>query len=390
MARTKTIGNTARKLHKEKAGAKSRVRYSYEKGWKIGYDRGHPYGYHLGQCESITNRANQSVLPRRRDLRILFVGSGQGDPYATIEHGLTEELQPLVRELRVVTPFEDLVQTAISMRPDVMLVFNGLQYVSAETVQRIKEEGIRTIVWMTDDPYYADESGTIARWYDTVVTQELRCVSLYRELGCPDVHYAPFAASTSIYKPMTVGLPYHHDICFLGSGYRNRIELFDAIAPYLASRKTVIAGRWWDRLGSYGLLKSSIRDNEAWQTPEETVRLYNGAKIVINCHRAADDDEINRNANRIAAYSPNPRTFEINACGAMQLVDSRDDLDRFYKPGVEIDTYSSPEELVQKLMYYLQNERERRQIAWNGLARTLREHTYTARLDGLLGAIFGT
>ena len=43
---------------------------------------------------------------------------------------------------------------------------------------------------------------------------------------------------------------------------------------------------------------------------------------------------------KIAPASPNPRTFEIAASTTLQLTDARDDIARFYKPGVEIETYS--------------------------------------------------
>lgn len=365
-----------------------RMSAGFRQGWKTAYPLGISEGYHLGSCETVI-RSNQRKEPlRTRQWRLMFVVSGQGDPYATIERGLLLSLHELVSELRVATPFDDVALIAQTMKPDLVLVFNGMDYVSAETIQLLRQRGHRTAVWFTDDPYYADLSGAIALNYDIVFTQELNCVEWYRGLGCPNVHFIPLAVSTHIYKPQRVASEFHNDICFLGSGYRNRITLFDAIAPLLASKKTLIAGRWWERLERYSLLQPFIRGDAAWLTSEDTVNCYAGAKIVINCHRAFDDDEINANQRRIPAISPNPRTFEIGAVGTLQLVDARGGLETFYTPGVEIETFASPEELAHKIEYYLQNEQQRRRIALNGLARTVREHTYSSRLQELLHAAF--
>ena len=120
----------------------------------------------------------------------------------------------------------------------------------------------------------------------------------------------------------------------------------------------------------------------------ETAATYNGAKIVINMHRAHDDATFNSNSGQLTAVSPNPRTFEISACGTLQLTDIRDDLGSFYTPGVDIVTYSSPVEMVEKIEYYLNHEEERQEIALRGMYRTMKEHTYAHRLTMLLSQLF--
>jgi len=96
----------------------------------------------------------------------------------------------------------------------------------------------------------------------------------------------------------------------------------------------------------------------------------------------------NRNSRNLPAESINPRTFEISACGALQLTDVRGDLPDHYTPGLQLDTYASAAELREKLEHYLHREEERRQMALRGLQRTLQEHTYSRRLKLLLDIIF--
>jgi spore maturation protein CgeB len=151
---------------------------------------------------------------------------------------------------------------------------------------------------------------------------------------------------------------------------------------------THINGIWWDRLPEFSQYPNQIEIGK-WMGPEETSEAYSGSKIVLNLHRSPFDESVNQNGLGIVGVSPNPRTFEIAACGTLQLVDARDDLAQFYTPGKEIETFSSPEELMDKVNFYLTHENERREIALRALERTYNEHTYAHRLDEMLRTIFG-
>ncbi|MNC61058.1 hypothetical protein D3C75_1109800 [compost metagenome] len=71
----------------------------------------------------------------------------------------------------------------------------------------------------------------------------------------------------------------------------------------------------------------------------------------------------------------------------MQLTDIREDLGSYYRPGHDLETFASTEELRHKIDYYLKHEKERRKFALRGLQTTLRHHTFTARLPQLLNVI---
>ncbi|EIJ79768.1 glycosyltransferase [Bacillus methanolicus] len=72
---------------------------------------------------------------------------------------------------------------------------------------------------------------------------------------------------------------------------------------------------------------------------------------------------INFNSQNVNAFSVKLRTFEISACGAFQLTDVREGLRSFYTPGVDIATFDSPNDLFEKIDYYLTHEVERSAIA---------------------------
>lgn len=354
-------------------------------GYQAGYHASYRTGYHLGWCNALLNRF-ESQAPPVRDIHLLYVTTGMGVPYAPIDEAVAAGLSRMVSRLTVARPVDDIPAIAAKERPDGMLVLNGMNLDTAK-VKAVRDLGIRTAVWMTDDPYYSDVTGLFAVHYDHVFTLELSCVPFYLSMGCPSVHHLPFANDFRVYRPHMVDQQKRVDILFLGSGYWNRIRFFDGIAPYLATKNVLISGWWWDRLSNYHLLADKIRPGE-WMTPAMTADYYAGAKIVINLHRAHDDDSYNRNTRHIPAHSVNPRTFEIAGTGAFQLTDVRFDTPNFYVPGKEIATYSSPEELIGKIEYYLIREDERMAIARAGLKRTLRDHTYENRLGTLLSVLF--
>ncbi|MEY9096209.1 glycosyltransferase [Paenibacillus sp. RC84] len=355
-------------------------------GWQNGYTLGAQAGYRLGRCESIMHRI--SLAPTAFwDKKVLYVTSGKGLPYSPLDTGIIETIRPMVRELVFAQPTHDLALTAAREMPDFVLVLDAMM-LPLDQLELIRSWGIKTAVWLLDDPYYTDVTLKLALSFDYVFTIELNCVSFYTESGCPNVYYLPLAVDSSVYRPKAVAAGNNRGACFVGSGYWNRVQIFNSLTPTLLRHDVHFTGLWWDRLAAYSKLSGRINLNK-WMGPEETADYYNGSKIVINLHRAYDDEQFNNNSRGIQAVSPNPRTFEISACGVLQLTDIRNDLSRFYEPGTEIVTYGSAEELRDKLEYYLTHEEEGREIALRGLSRTMREHTFTNRLTDLFRVVFG-
>ncbi|MFB7637342.1 CgeB family protein [Peribacillus butanolivorans] len=320
---------------------------------------------------------------------VLYIHPWHGDTYRVINQGIIEELRNLVREVYTAKAEENVVSLAAELRPDLLLVLLGDTF-PIDQVKAIREMGIKTAVWFTDDPYYTDVTTNLAPYYHYVFTQEISCVSYYQLLGCPQVHYLPLAVNTKVfhYQKARKDNSIPIDVCFMGSGWNNRISLFDEIAPFLSKKNTLIVGSRWDRMRNYHLLSDKIRFG--FLSPSESARLINQSKIVINNHRLYDDTTLfNRNSNKLTALSINPRTFEISACGAFQLSDIRQELQRYYEIGKEIETYKSPSELTEKIDYYLNHDEERNTIAQRGYIQTLKSHTYTKRLSTLLKLIYG-
>lgn len=373
-----------RKTKKVHAPVLSLADQARKNGQHAGYDAGKEEGYLRGRANYIVNCA-QEPLPFRQ-LHVLYVSSGKGFPYSPLDEAIMATLQGMVAQVTLSDPRQPVSEIALQTRPDLVLVLDGMD-IPIEHIDAIRQAGIQTAIWLTDDPYYTDMTLDIVTHFDHVFTLELNCIDLYRQIGCASVHYLPFAAFTNHYFPITTPSPLKRDVSFIGSAYWNRVYFFNPIMPQLMSHNTVFNGIWWDRLPDYTSYGEKIELGR-WMSPPETNDVYNGTKIVINLHRSHEDDSVNNNHLKIPPASPNPRTFEIAASTTLQLTDARDDIARFYKPGVEIETYSSPQELLDKVEYYLTHEKERREIALRGLERTLKDHTYGKRINEMLTIIF--
>ncbi|WHX50370.1 glycosyltransferase [Paenibacillus woosongensis] len=358
---------------------------SSRRGREAGLKHGFEEGYLRGRAKTIVEAA--PIHFPKRALKVLYVSSGKGFPYAPIDEAIIATLQTLAAEVSVAGPKQPVSELVSSSLPDLMLVLDGME-LPVEQVDAVRAKGIRTAIWLTDDPYYTDITIRTAPHYDYVFTLERNCLDFYRSAGCNNVHYLPFAAHVGHYRPTLTRSPVRRAISFIGSAYWNRIEFLQPIIGGLMEKGLTINGIWWDRLPEYASYPDRIEIGK-WMGPGETAEVYSGSKIVLNMHRSPYDTTVNNNSVGLTAASPNPRTFEISACGTLQLADVRDDLASFYIPGQEIETFSNPSELYDKVNFYLDHETERREIALRALERTYREHTYSHRLHEMLSRIFG-
>ncbi len=79
------------------------------------------------------------------------------------------------------------------------------------------------------------------------------------------------------------------------------------------------------------------------------------------------------------------RVFEALACGAFVLASDAEELRDLFQPGVELDVWSTLDELEAKVAYWHARPEERARVAAEGRARALRDHTIHRRVLRMLG-----
>lgn len=103
------------------------------------------------------------------------------------------------------------------------------------------------------------------------------------------------------------------------------------------------------------------------------------SRVTLNRHAHIDiRGTINTN------LANNMRLYEATGAGTCLVTEHRDNLEELFHPGGEVVAYEDGRDCVQKVRHYLEHEDERVAIAKAGQRRTLRDHTYTARMAELL------
>lgn len=81
------------------------------------------------------------------------------------------------------------------------------------------------------------------------------------------------------------------------------------------------------------------------------------------------------------------RAMDIMGAGGFLLTNYQEDFLRHFVPGEDFVFYESVEDLQDKLAYYLQHDKERKEIAANGCKKVRAEHTYQKRLEEMLAIV---
>ncbi len=103
------------------------------------------------------------------------------------------------------------------------------------------------------------------------------------------------------------------------------------------------------------------------------------SRVTLNRHARIDV------RGRVAGnFANNMRLYEATGVGTCLVTEYKDNLAEMFEPGKEVVAYHDETDCIEKVRYYLEHEDERAAIARAGRERTLRDHTYAARLAELL------
>ena len=102
----------------------------------------------------------------------------------------------------------------------------------------------------------------------------------------------------------------------------------------------------------------------------DAFKILGRSKMTFNCHIDVAGE-----------YAGNMRLYESTGMGACLVTDLKKNLHELFDPDTEIVVYSTPDEAMEKVIYLLDHETKRKEIAAAGQKRTLRDHTYQNRVE---------
>jgi spore maturation protein CgeB len=255
---------------------------------------------------------------------------------------------------------------------------------SRKVLARLRQDGVPTAMWFVEDYRLFTYWRSFAPYYDFfAVIQREPFLQELAELGVSNALYLPLAALPELHRPLRGAdlsvadkQRFSADLSFMGAGYPNRRLAFRRLLDY----DFKIWGTEWE---DDAFLAPHLPMRGVRISPEDSVRIFNAAKINLNLHSSVSAEPAVASGDFV-----NPRTFEIACCGAFQLVDERTLLPELFAEG-EIAVFNSLEDLKAKIDYYLERPEERAAIAEKGRARVLREHSYELRMKTLLDFVAG-
>jgi spore maturation protein CgeB len=236
-------------------------------------------------------------------------------------------------------------------------------------------------MWFVEDYRVLTYWREVAKHYDYFFTiQDGECHEALRGVTNAHLEYLPCAFDPEIHRPLSLTPEeqeeYGSDVAFVGAGYRNRRLAFRRFLD-LDFR---LWGSDWGGAGDLGRVLQRGGDR---MSTEESVRVFNAAKVNLNLHSSTYHDDVDPRGDFV-----NPRTFELAGSGAFQVTDARTLLPPLFDGG-EVAIASSVAEMRALTEHYLAHPEERIPMAGRARRRALAEHTYRQRLQRLLGTVVG-
>lgn len=120
----------------------------------------------------------------------------------------------------------------------------------------------------------------------------------------------------------------------------------------------------------------------------ENVNIHGGVKTLTEMPKVFHLSRINLNMTIKPIQTGLPlRIFDIMGCCGFLMTNYQAELTDLFEIGVDLEAYSSLEELIDKCAFYLAHEDERAKIALKGYEKVKKYHTYQHRIAEMLGRI---
>lgn len=333
-------------------------------------------------------------------MNILFIGSTSGDRcslyyftgFSRLGHtaipldpgyfetsSLVDRVQLRLRKAPSSAKIDSVSQKVIQMCRtnafDIVFVM-AENYFSHETMETIRSSVKRPPLFL----YHSHDNNFSAgilkpkdfdwtlRAYDFVFTTKSQNVAKYKALGQPNSFYVPSAYEHTVHRPISASESQlgdkKIDVSFIGTYDGSRLKYLDAIGW----DKLQVWGSDWRRYPKYLAHRSQINPSAVYYLEFSDILSHSRVNLGLLREEAED--------------LHTQRTFEIPACGGLQVAPRNDEILSYFEEKKEIVCFSSVEELKDVVKYYLANEKERAAIAKKGHERVMRDkHSYLDRVE---------
>ena len=243
---------------------------------------------------------------------------------------------------------------------DLVIIVMG-RYLSEETIKKISQRGTLVVCLSSDDPENKSVSSPNVLksipCYDLIISPRVHRFERYKELGAKrisKVNWYPHPSLLSL-KPCLHAadeISLAGKVCFVGSWSNEREKILNC-----GLDNTIDVFGWgWNSLSND---VKSVRNRFGPISVETMGNVFYTYKISLNLLTSKNFDKTNL------------RLFEIPSMKGFQIMERNEWIVEFFEEDKEIVLFSSHEEMVDKINYYLKNEAKRCEIAINGYNRLI-------------------
>ena len=324
-------------------------------------------GYHNSQFMTITEYIEEAIKALGHDL-VVF------DDREHIIPGRIRRRVTWLDKADVSHINRNMLSIAVREKPKIAIITGGHR-IAGSTIEELKELGVLTVLWTIDPPLDFDPVIKAAPLYDHIFCQGTEAIELLDRAGIKGAKWLPMGCDPEQHRPVELSDEekghYANDIVFVGSYYPERAHLFERLTGFDFG----IWGPGWEQLDKKSSLGGHIRG--AHTKPSDWVKIYGATKIVLATH-------YHGLGNSFPVYQASPRIFEAMACGAFVISDDQKDVFSLFKEGEHLVRFTDSDDLVAKVIYYLDHALEREEVARQGRTEVINNHTYVQRIEKLL------
>lgn len=328
---------------------------------------------------TYTYQALQRMGQRVRGIDV----SGFNDGFMLLEQFVKNEARHGAMRGQYVELVSQVLLESLHEKPIDILICMAQAPISAKALTELRSRGVITVLWFVEDYLRFTYWREMAKYYDFVFTiQKGECIEKIKAAGAGEVHYLPTACDPFFHAPLQLSQEdkerWGSPISFVGAGYHNRVQTFASLANYPFK----IWGSEWPNGKPFDRL---VQEESRRIKPEEYIKIFNATDVNLNLHSSSERDGVDPSGDFV-----NPRTFELAASGSFQLCDNRQLLPELLEVGKEVITFSTREEMIEKMEYYLARPEERKQVCDRARARVLKDHSYDRRMEQMLSTIYAS
>jgi len=278
-------------------------------------------------------------------------------------------IRKVFKPLFVKELMSDSLRLIKGFQPDLLFVFKGM-WVHPDLISYCRKQNLPVLNYYPDVSFLAHGRNipkALPLYSHIFNTKSYGVDDMKTQLGVTNVTFLEPGFDPELHQPVELTNEEHSlygcDLSFIGTWSPKKETILAHLAEALPALRMRVWGCQWEKSRSHNLSNFIMGD-------EITGDMYTKAICASSvCLGLLSEARKGSSSGDLITA----RTFQIPACGTFMLHERNSEVLRYFVEGEDAAFFSTPNELVEKVRYYLERNDERESIATNGRNRSLRD-----------------